>query len=229
MERPGSSGGDSGYIRTPPKSEMGEPVFLGTIVAEGTIDGFGKWALDNAGLLVIDGKGKMPDWETHKNGDSWVSTAPWYQRGEAGAIKRVHISDGVTSIGNDAFYKCMSLTSIDIPAGVTSIRKYAFSGCSSLTSIHIPNGVTSIGYDAFGYCSSLTSIHIPDGVTSIENWAFAWCENLTSIHIPDGVISIGEDAFSSCKSLRQVTMPQRFKRRFFKWHYGIPKSIVTFI
>ena len=64
----------------------------------------------------------------------------------------------VTSIGNDAFSSCESLTSIEIPNSVTSIGDYAFSQCSSLTSIEIPNSVTRIGNYAFYLCESLTKI-----------------------------------------------------------------------
>ena len=64
---------------------------------------------------------------------------------------------------------------------VTRIGDYAFARCNSLTSIVIPEGVTSIGKYAFWYCSSLTSITIPDSVTSIGDWAFLNCTLLTSI------------------------------------------------
>ena len=73
----------------------------------------------------------------------------------------------VTSIGNDAFSDCTSLTSVTIPDSVTSIGNYAFYECSSLTSVTIPNSVISIGNYAFRSCTSLTSVTIPDSVTSI--------------------------------------------------------------
>ena len=123
------------------------------------------------------------------------------------SLSSINIPDSVTSIGYRTFYGCSSLTSINIPDSVTSIDWDAFSNCTSLTSVNIPNSVTSIGYSAFDGCSSLTSISIPDGVTSIGNWTFGGCSNLTSINIPDSVTSIGVDAFRDCTSLTSITIP----------------------
>ena len=119
----------------------------------------------------------------------------------------VAIPDSVISIRDSAFSCCKSLTSITIPDSVTSIGDETFSSCVSLTSVTIPDSVTSIGDSAFSSCVSLTSVTIPDSVTSIGNIAFSFCTSLTSITIPDSVTSIGDWAFSSCTSLTSITIP----------------------
>ena len=118
-------------------------------------------------------------------------------------IRRVHIGDSVTSIGNYAFYNCYSLTSITMPDSVTSIGTSAFNNCNSLTSVTIPDSVTSIDNNAFNGCYSLTSVTIPDSVTSIGASAFNNCNSLTSVTIPDGVKSINSSTFSYCYGITE--------------------------
>ncbi len=129
--------------------------------------------------------------------------------GSASSLTIPSTLDGyvVTSLGEYAFNRCTSLTSLIIGNSVKSIGDYAFQYCTSLTSITIPDSVTNIGYMAFGCCESLTSITIPDSVTSIEKYAFYECTSLTSITIPDSVTSIGEWAFEYCTSLTSITIP----------------------
>jgi hypothetical protein len=113
---------------------------------------------------------------------------------------------GLTSIGNNAFYKCKSLTSVEIPDSITSIEDHAFGYCDMLLSIKIPNSITDIKTYTFQNCKSLTSVEIPESVTSIGSNAFYYCESLTSIEIPEGVTSIGSNGFSYCKNLNTVIM-----------------------
>ena len=157
---------------------------------------------DSTGILEISGTGKMNNY-TSSNKPPYFSNSVVI----INEIKKVIINNGVTSIGNCAFYERTKLTSITIPDSVTSIGSSAFNGCTGLTSITIPDSVTSIGSSAFNGCTGLTSITIPDSVTSIGYKAFYGCSSLTNITIPDGVTSIGDSAFSGCTGLKELTMP----------------------
>lgn len=88
---------------------------------------------------------------------------------------------------------------------VTSIGENAFFSCKSLTSITLPNSVKSIGMGSFTYCESLSKITLPNSVKGIEGYAFYRCESLTEITIPNSVKSLGYDVFSHCISLKTIT------------------------
>jgi hypothetical protein len=83
-----------------------------------------------------------------------------------------------TSIGDQAFYGCTALTSVDLPVA-TSIGVSAFYGCTALTSVDLPVA-TSIGACAFQGCTALTSVDLP-AATSIGDLAFDGCTNLSAV------------------------------------------------
>ena len=175
------------------------------------------WTLDSDGVLTISGNGKMANYSWKENKlwgtsitrvviENGVTSIGEYAFYDCASLTSATIPDSVTSIGYSAFKNCTSLTSVTIGNGVTSIGDYAFSGCTSLTSITIPDSVTEIGWRAFDGCTSLTSVIIPDSVTEIDGYAFCSCTSLTSVTIGNGVTSIGDYAFSGCTSLTSVTI-----------------------
>ena len=138
------------------------------------------WSIDGDGKLTITGSGPMTNYKASD------------ERWGGNTVKTVVIGDGVTSIGDRAFYECRSLNSVTIPDSVTSIGQTAFYRCSDLTSADIPSSAT-IGRGAFNGCTSLTSIHIPDSVKVGEN-AFYGCSKITEISF-GGSVTIDPKAF----------------------------------
>ena len=144
-----------------------------------------------------DGTGAMANYN--------INNQPWREFN----ITKVVIGEGVTSIGDDAFFVYPSLLSVEIPASVTSIGGSAFYNCTGLTSVSFATGsqLASIGTYAFYNCTNLASITIPNGVTTISNNAFN-SAGLTSIAIPASVTSIGSLAFMGCTSLETITVDE---------------------
>ena len=130
------------------------------------------WSLDASGLLEITGTGDIADFT--------ASGAPWY--GERNSVKALSIADGITSVGNNAFYDCSNLAEVTLPDGVSEIGNNAFRDCDKLEAIDLPAELKIIGSRAF-YYSGLKKVVIPASVTSIGADAFGWCSRLTSIEV----------------------------------------------
>lgn len=93
------------------------------------------------------------------------------------------IKYGWTShIPEKAFYGCFGLKKLIISEEITSIGEYICFDCNSLTDVIIPEGVTEIGTGAFIYCDNLTSVILPSSIENIGPYAFYECINLTTAY-----------------------------------------------
>lgn len=172
-------------------------VYAAEIVASGYCGSNVAWTLDEEGTLVISGSGRM----------DYSASGPksWHWDEYRMYILSVVIEEGVTSIGDYAFFGCSNLKSIKIPDTIRSIgKKDTFYKCESLTSVTIPEGVKSIGESTFDGCTCLRNVTIPESVTSIGYSAFYDCDSLTNVTIPESVTSIEGLAFAKCDSLERV-------------------------
>ena len=88
------------------------------------------WSYDDTTCtLTISGEGDMYDYEADTDPTDGVNTdnRPWSSL--TYNFKKIIIADGVTSIGNDAFYKCFNVISAIIPDSITSVGDRAFYYC----------------------------------------------------------------------------------------------------
>ena len=167
--------------------------------------------------LIIKSDEGMDDWI--ENGGSYRSI-----------VLAVELSEGITEIPYHAFYKCSSLTTVEIPASVTEMGKNdVFEGCTSLTSITVADGNDNFfvedgvlyGYEVDDDGNKIDdefialicppgksgSVTLKDGTVEIGGSAFKGCTQLTGVTLNEGLTRIGSNAFGGCSSLQTVTLP----------------------
>lgn len=169
-----------------------------------------QWNLDVVnGILTISGTGDMRDYFIS-------SLAPWH--GYRNYIKTIIIEDGVTSIGDFAFYECRKVVTFTITDDITRIGKYAFNGCDLIVSMYIPSSVNTIDAKAFHSCNGLVEFIVNgdnqyftsvDGVLFDKNVEelikFPLAKEVTEYFAPDSIKSIGADSFNGCMYLTKIS------------------------
>ena len=184
-------------------SEDTYPVIKDHIVIDGGVDGNIQWLVvqeDGKQILLISGSGEMQNYST-TNSYSLIA-APWINY--RSTIEKAIISEGITSIGNCAFYNCTNMEEIIIPDSVTQIGVSAFYYCRNLAEVTITEGVTDIPSNAFNYCSRLTTIHLQAAdlktvYTDYNNHAFRNCPNINLISVEPGVDTLYPILFTATK------------------------------
>jgi hypothetical protein len=74
------------------------------------------------------------------------------------SLKEIVIPEGVTTISDDAFARCIKLTSVTFNDNITCVGTEAFEKCINLASITLPAGLKELGSRAFDACTGLMSI-----------------------------------------------------------------------
>lgn len=174
------------------------------------------WQLED-NTLTIYGTGPMCDYT--------LLDRPEYEKYK-GSFERLVIKDGITEIGNLAFYNFENLKGdLVIPNSVTHIWEHSFYNCKNLNGfLVLSKNLVYIGHQSFAHCSGLTgnliipnkmrrisdgtfigcsgfkgNLVLPNSLESIGYYSFAECGFETSLKIPDSVKEIGEFAFKNDK------------------------------
>lgn len=149
------------------------------------------------GTLTITGSGAMTDYRTPEE-------VPWHSFQEE--IFWLELPEGLTHVGELAFYNCAGITAVSIPEKVKTIGDMAFMNCTGMTILKLPEGLESIGENAFELCSALTDLRLPSTLKYLKEQAFYRCGSLRSVEIPRSVTEMGMGVFSYCDGLIQATV-----------------------
>ena len=174
---------------------------LSSLTIPESVSSIGRQAFSGTGLSSVT----IPEHVREISGDAFSMNArlaafyvhpdnPYFSADENGVLYNKDRTTLVACPGQNSGH-------FEIPEGVTAIGDGAFYYCSRLSSVTIPESVVSIGENAFSSCRNLSSIVIPAGVRSIESWTFSYCWKLSSVTIPKSVSYIGEGAFLDCEDL----------------------------
>lgn len=105
------------------------------------------WNIES-GVLTISGEGEMNNYKA-------TTAAPWSGKGYTSVV----VEEGVTSIGNYAFYNNKNLVSVEIPSTVEKVGAQAFGGCTGLVSIFkFGAGSCTVARTAFNGISNKSNI-----------------------------------------------------------------------
>jgi len=128
-------------------------------------------------------------------------------------LSKVIVKGGVAKLGDQMFYQCSKLESVDFTnVGTTfeTFGKETFYSCKALkntiqsestSSFEFPQTTKHIEESAFFNCDGITSFKLNRGVTTIGNHAFAYCDGITSIWLPNTVEKVGDTLFTAAAKL----------------------------
>lgn len=117
------------------------------------------------------------------------------------------LPEKLNTIGEKAFYGCVSLTSLDIPDEVSSIKFMAFSGCTGLRRIKLSDKMTEIPGKLFEDCTALEEIGIPSCLKELGGLAFKNCASLRELVLPETLWHGGQSCFEGCSALEKLVIP----------------------
>ncbi len=160
--------------------------------------------------IVINGIIGSEDWTTiglmvnafsiDMSGATATTAMPDYmfQKEKFPFLHNVILPQGLTAIGDRAFYESDVDNEITFPETLESIGVYAFCH-SKIKAAHFPEGFKSLGSYSFSSCYYLKNVSLPTTVKTIPYQTFSGCENLRTFTIPEGVEEIEAYSFDGCK------------------------------
>lgn len=117
-------------------------------------------------------------------------------------------ADEMISIGNSAFYDCITLEAVQMPKRLSKLGSSTFYKCKKLQSLVIPEGVKEVQSTTFNNCASLVTLTLPSTLETIRAYSLGLCTALKTLHIPASVTTIEPGSFRENQSLESITVDE---------------------
>ena len=105
----------------------------------------------------------------------------------------IELPEGITYIGNGAFYECDAVKYMSLPSTVTNIGSTCFHGCGALEFVDFngnTNNISVAGWGVFYKCTALKAISLPANLTKIDDRFLHGCTALEAVCLPANVQKI---------------------------------------
>lgn len=140
-------------------------LFAPMAMADGVCGESVSWTLTDAGVLTVFGEGAMTDFA--------AGEAPWYA--ERGAVRKLVVENGVTSVGSGAFSGCGLIETVTLPLTLGRIGDGAFDDVYALKNIYYAGSIAQwkaidIGLDNSFGSAKLVCADKTEPFSDISGW-----------------------------------------------------------
>lgn len=157
----------------------------------------------SSNVLTVTGEGDMYDF-LQKSSHNLPGEAPWRMLDTSTA--RVVIGEGVTSVGDYAFYGFSPLSEISLPSTLTRIGKSSFGNCQNLRFVRFPDALGSAGEYSFANCTSLKYADFGASSADVAKSMFSDDSSLETVTLSPENKNILTYAFSNCRALLNISL-----------------------
>lgn len=140
-------------------------LFAPMAMADGVCGESVSWTLTDDGVLTVFGEGAMTNFA--------AGEAPWYA--ERGAVRKLVVENGVTSVGSGAFSGCGLIETVTLPLTLGSIGDGAFDDVYALKNIYYAGSIAQwkaidIGLDNSFGSAKLVCADKTEPFSDISGW-----------------------------------------------------------
>lgn len=165
---------------------LSSPLAATAAISSGSCGDNATWELDG-NTLKIKGSGAMTNYISPYS--AYATYPEWNESKDL--IEHVVIEQGITTVGDFAFYDYPNIESVALPEGLKHLGNYTFAKCFKLSNVVLPSTLQSIGEKQLNY--------------NYRGYTFAECHSIKEITLPQTLTFLGGCSFNDCNALTKVT------------------------